>query len=248
MTQYRDTLYTNYHTTQSGRAALTHAKELFFRESWRFEKEVLPLLKNQSRKSSILDLGCGSGSLIYTLNKAGFQETLGIDLSEEQVALAHSFGVTSVQKGDILKVLKDEHIPKFDVITGMDIIEHFTKDELVTLLKLIQQKLNTGGIALFRTPNLDAPVASAYAQGDFTHENYMNASSAQQVFLACGFSHVSVRESNMQIPGFLKEIIRKCLWIGLKFKLKMTLFATGRSTRNVLFSPNMILIACANEK
>ena len=134
---------------------------------------------------------------------------------------------------------------KYDLIFGMDIIEHFTKNELVELLSLIKNKLNPGGKAIFRTPNLDAPLTTVFANGDFTHENYMNASSAQQVCLACGFNAVQVVESSVKIQNPLKELIRKFIWFGLKQKLKMTLFATGRSTQNVIFTPNMIIVADA---
>ena len=239
--KYRETLYANYHTTQSGRAALTDAKSLFEREKWRFEKEILPLI-NLPKSARILDIGCGSGSFLKALSEHGYTEITGIDLSEEQVKLAHQLGVTQVQQGDLVEFLNAaEH--KFDLISGMDIIEHFTKNELVDLLHLIQNYLNPGGIAIFRTPNLDAPMATVYANGDFTHENYMNASSAQQVMMACGFEKVQVFESNMQIPNALKEIIRKAVFSLLKFRFKLTLFATGRSTQNVLISPNMVIIA-----
>ena len=239
--KYRETLYANYHTTQSGRAALTDAKSLFEREKWRFEKEILPLI-NLPKSARILDIGCGSGSFLKALSEHGYTEITGIDLSEEQVKLAHQLGVTQVQQGDLVEFLNAaEH--KFDLISGMDIIEHFTKNELVDLLHLIQNYLNPGGIAIFRTPNLDAPMATVYANGDFTHENYMNASSAQQVLMACGFEKVQVFESNMQIPNALKEIIRKVVFSLLKFRFKLTLFATGRSTQNVLISPNMVIIA-----
>ena len=90
-------------------------------------------------------------------------------------------------------------------------------------------------------------MATVYANGDFTHENYMNASSAQQVMMACGFEKVKVFESNMQIPNALKEIIRKVVFSLLKFRFKLTLFATGRSTQNVLISPNMVIIAKNHE-
>ena len=239
--KYRETLYANYHTTQSGRAALTDAKSLFEREKWRFEKEILPLI-NLPKSARILDIGCGSGSFLKALSEHGYTEITGIDLSEEQVKLAHQLGVTQVQQGDLVEFLNAaEH--KFDLISGMDIIEHFTKNELVDLLHLIQNYLNPGGIAIFRTPNLDAPMATVYANGDFTHENYMNTSSAQQVMMACGFEKVQVFESNMQIPNALKEIIRKVVFSILKFRFKLTLFATGRSTQNVLISPNMVIIA-----
>jgi 2-polyprenyl-3-methyl-5-hydroxy-6-metoxy-1,4-benzoquinol methylase len=247
MTQYRDTLYANYHTTQSGRASLTDAKALFNRETWRFKKEILPLVSHRDKKQAILDLGCGSGSLINALTSFGFEHVEGIDLSSEQIHWAHAMGVHSAREGNILEILKDPNTPSYDVITGMDIIEHFTKNELVALIGTIKSKLKPGGMVIFRTPNLDAPIATAYANGDFTHENYMNASSAQQLLMACGFKSVTVKESNMEIPVLLKEIIRKVLWLGLKTKLKATLFASGRSTQNVIFSPNMILIAQNHE-
>ena len=65
--KYRETLYANYHTTQSGMAALTDAKSLFEREKWRFEKEILPLI-NLPNSARILDIGCGSGSFLKALS------------------------------------------------------------------------------------------------------------------------------------------------------------------------------------
>ena len=242
--KYRETLYSNYHTTQSGRAALTDAKSLFEREKWRFTKEILPLIEIP-KTGNILDIGCGSGSFLKALSENGFESIKGIDLSEEQVNLAHKFGVESVQQGDIITFLNNT-TEKFDLISGLDIIEHFTKDELVDLLKLIREKLNKDGLAIFRTPNLDAPIATVYANGDFTHENYMNASSAQQVLMACGFKEVKVFESNMEIPRFSKELMRKCVMVLMRLRFKLTLFATGRSTRNVLLSPNMVIFAKNN--
>lgn len=241
-TQYRDVLYANYHTNQSGRASLTDAKSLFEREKKQFEREILPKLSGFEKTARIFDLGCGSGSLLMALKQAGYSQVAGMDLSEEQVKMAHSMGVTEVVLGDAMQYLRDT-TEGFDVITGMDIIEHFTKDELVELLQLIQSKLNAGGVAIFRTPNMDAPVASAFALGDFTHENYLNASSAEQVMLSCGFQEVAVLPSTMRVNGIVKEIIRRIAYDWLELILKLQLFATARSTRKVLFTPNLIIVA-----
>jgi predicted TPR repeat methyltransferase len=164
-----------------------------------------------------------------------------MDLSEEQVTMAHGFGVSEVVLGDAMHYFRNSE-EQFDVITGMDIIEHFTKDELVELLQLIQSKLKKGGMAIFRTPNMDAPIATAFAIGDFTHENYLNSSSAEQVMLSCGFGDVRVKGSFMRVNGFLKEGIRSLLYRIMSFRLKLQLFATARSTQKVLFTPNLIII------
>jgi len=113
----------------------------------------------------------------------------------------------------------------------------------VELLQLIQKNLSTSGKAIFRTPNLDAPFASVFANGDFTHENYMNASSAQQVMMACGFPVVNVLPSMLQVQSPIKELIRKTLYFCFKVFFKTVIFATGRILQNILFTPNMIIVA-----
>ena len=244
-TQYRDTLYANYHTTQSGRASLTDAKALFEREKLQFSREILPQLAHMKKDVSIFDFGCGSGSLLMALKQAGYQKIKGMDLSEEQVNMAQEFGVNEVELGDAMCFFRDSQ-DQFDVITGMDIIEHFTKDELVELLKLIQSKLKPSGIAIFRTPNMDAPIANAFAIGDFTHENYLNASSAEQLMLSCGYTNVKVSGSFMRVNGVVKELIREVLFAVVVVWNKIQLFATARSTRNILFTPNLIIMGKKN--
>lgn len=240
--KYRQTLYSNYHSTQSGRASLTDAKQLFLREVRQFENEIIPLLASKEKSVRIFDLGCGSGSLLKALENHGYNQAVGMDVSQEQVELAHSLGVTQVQLGDGMSYLR-ENPQQFDVILGMDIIEHFTKDELVELLTLIKDALKPNGLAIFRTPNLDAPMATVFANGDFTHENYLNASSVQQVVLAVGYQQVSVVPSYMKVSPWWKEIVRNCMYRWMVLQLKLKLFATARSTRNIVFSPNMVIIA-----
>ena len=240
--KYRQILYSNYHTTQSGRASLTTAKELFDREVLQFKQEILPLLRGVSKEANVFDLGCGSGSLIKALSNEGFTNILGMDLSEEQVNLAHSLGVDTVKKGNGLDYLGNCE-KQYDVILGMDIIEHFTKEELVELLQKIKHALKPNGFAIFRTPNLDSPMATVFANGDFTHENYMNASSAQQVLMAVGFLSVEVLPSFMRVTPVWKEWIRSFLYQCMVFRLKIALFATARSTRNIVFTPNMLIKA-----
>jgi len=239
--EYRKVLYANYHTTQSGRASLTSAESLFLREKRQFESEILPLLHSVSQSARIFDMGCGSGSLLKGLKEAGYSNLIGMDLSEEQVNMAHEFGVSEVVLGDAMQFFRNSE-EQFDIITGMDIVEHFTKDELVELLQLIQSKLKKGGMAIFRTPNMDAPIATAFAIGDFTHENYLNASSAEQVMLSCGFGDVMVKPSFMRVNGFLKEGLRRVLYRLLSLRLKLQLFATARSTQKVLFTPNLLIV------
>ncbi len=239
-TDYRDTLYKNYHSTQSGRAGRKDKLILWEQEKLQFSYEILPLLKHLPKNAVICDVGCGSGSLLAALKDAGFSHAFGVDVSPEQIAFAKEMGQQNVYCQDFFDYLKENDL-KCDVVLGMDIIEHFTKTELVGFLQDMKKSLNEGGMVLFRTPNLDAPMSTVFANGDFTHENYMNQSSAEQVVLASGFTQVQVSPSFMRTQGVIKELFRKVLYTLLVFHLKLQLFATARSTKGVIFTPNLII-------
>lgn len=240
MPAYREIFYKNYYSSQLGRDA-ANDRHKFNTEKQNFRREILHLIDGP-KNQRILDLGCGTGSLVQALKEAGYTNVTGVDVSEEMVNVAHQLGVPEVIHADVNAFLSSQP-GQFDVITGMDIIEHFTKDELVHLLALIRMALTANGRVIFRTPNLDSPMATVYANGDFTHENYLNASSASQVLLNCGFKNPHVLSSNMQLANPLKEGLRRIAWFCLKLNLKFMLFATGRSTRGVVFTPNMLMVA-----
>jgi hypothetical protein len=47
----------------------------------------------------------------------------------------------------------------------------------------------------------------------------------------------------MRSDNFLKEIFRKIIWLVVKFFIKLVIFATARSTRAMVFSPNLLIKA-----
>lgn len=236
---YRSVLYKDYYQNQSGRAFKLQIEEKMINDAKLFSAEILPFLPT-NKNITILDIGCGFGSLVKLLKDNGYKNITGIDLSESQVAIARQFGLTEVEVNDINNFLssKEEY---YDVITGVDIIEHFSKDELIELLTIIKRSLKPSGIAIFRTPNNDAPFATIYSRGDFTHENYMNASSAEQLMLSMGFKEIVVKNSHILVAGFIKEIIRNIIWKLYTVRVRLLLFASGRGSKNVLLSPNMII-------
>ena len=241
MTNYRKTLYTNYFTNQAGRDYTTLQKQKFESECSHFSCEILPHLPND-KSVKILDIGCGIGSFLAACKLGGYSNVEGIDLSEEMVKIANEFGVTEAKLGDLNDFLKDKS-DSYDVISGMDIIEHFTKDELMDLMDTIKKALKPNGMVIFRTPNLDATFGNMFANGDFTHENYLNKNSATQLMMAMGFTKVEVLPAYLVVKGFLKELIRKIVWQLFLVKYKIELFASARSHKNSVFTPNMIIVA-----
>jgi len=241
MTNYRKTLYTNYFTNQAGREYVAQQKQKFEDETAHFSCEVLHHLPSD-KSIKILDIGCGIGSFLAACKLGGYSNVEGIDLSEEMVKIANEFGVSEAKLGDLNEYLKDKNAT-FDVITGMDIIEHFTKDELLTLIDTIKKALKPNGMVIFRTPNLDAAFGNLYANGDFTHENYLNKNSATQLMMAMGFKDVEVLPSYLVVKGFVKEMIRKMVWKLFMVKYKIELFASARTHKKMVFTPNMVIVA-----
>ena len=241
MFNYREVFYKQYFTSQAGKANPSDYKKIFEEQKWCFSKEIVQLFpKNKNIK--ILDIGCGIGSLIQAAKENGYKNIKGIDISHEQIEIANKLGVAEVIEGNLNEVFLNRS-EKFDLICGMDIIEHFSKDELVELIFKIKEKLNEGGTIIFRTPNTDAPLSSVFANGDFTHECLLNKSSALQLMKSCGFSNIQVFAGNISVQNPFKELIRKSLWVFVKLSLKIILFTTARTWHQVVFSPNLIIKA-----
>ncbi len=240
--QYRSFFYQEYFNRQSGRDYTHNINEKFDNEQFQFLKEIIPYLPAKNKELEILDLGSGIGSLLACCKKLGYKNLKGIDISNQQVEIANKLGVFEVEKADIFEFLAGKNAC-FDVISGMDIIEHFTKDELVRLIELIRNALRKGGMAIFRTPNMDAPMANVFAMGDFTHENFINKNAAEQLMLSLDFKNVEVFPSYMYVKGYLKNSIRKLFWFFISKKIRILLFSTGRSAKHIILTPNLIIRA-----
>lgn len=238
MTSYRQTLYENYFSHQAGRY-LSNAEQQLQNDTALLRQEILPLIPPNT-DAHMLDVGCGYGSLVQVLVQQGYHNVLGIDLSEEQVEKAYSLGIKNVYQTDVFAFFEDNNT-FYDCIVALDLIEHFSKTELLELLRQIRQKLSPQGYAIFRTPNTDGLFGSVYAYGDYTHETLLNCNSAIQLMRSAGFGEVNVMPSKIIVRGFLKKILQRVSYALMTTVARSVLFATGRSTRNVIFTPNMLI-------
>ncbi|MBL4754893.1 MAG: class I SAM-dependent methyltransferase [Flavobacteriales bacterium] len=238
---YRDQFYKNYYQTQASRYAEAPESDKIAHAEQILSKEILPLLPS-NKEASILELACGHGTLLGLLQKKGYSKTSGVDIGDDQIEKAKALGVENVQRADIQTFLSSSSTT-YDVIIGIDIIEHLTKSELLNLLESIKDHLKPSGKVIFRTPNCDAPLGSTFFLGDFTHEIYLNYFSAEQVMLAMGFNHIRIGGSYLGVSNPIKNFFRGVLWFKLVLFCKLVLFASARSSKKVLFTPNLIISA-----
>lgn len=151
----------------------------YFTKLW---TKILPADPN----SKILDAGCGAGSLLWWLQSREFRNTEGVELCGDLVDIANQLGVNGVVTGDIREHLRT-HANSYDVIVLRDVIEHFPKDDVLSLLELCLKSLRDAGRIIVQVPNAESPFFGRTMYGDFTHEVAFTARSLRQVLGACGF-------------------------------------------------------------
>jgi 2-polyprenyl-3-methyl-5-hydroxy-6-metoxy-1,4-benzoquinol methylase len=236
----REHLYATYTTAQSRLSSLDdlrhHAKAQFpgLRAS------ILPHLPS-NRDARILDAGCGYGALLLLMQEEGYTNANGIDISKEQVEVAKALGLANVQQGDILSEASTRG--PWDAIVMLDVIEHLTRSELLTLLHGLYSHLKPGGVFLARTPNVDGVLGTVLSFGDFTHELHLNLLSAQELFAATPFSDVAIYGIAPVDGSAMVRIVRRFLKPITRVVMRLAALSAGISSHMFLLQPNMLIVA-----
>ena len=144
-----------------------------------------------NKTAKILDIGCGAGHLLYYLDKKGYKNYKGIDVSPEQVEFVKANITEKVELTDAFEYLKDVK-EEYDVIVGNDIIEHITKRRSILFMDLIYTALKPNGMCLLKTGNMSAPFALSLRYIDITHETGFTKESLVQLFKVANFQRVEI--------------------------------------------------------
>lgn len=98
------------------------------------------------QNAQILDVGCGTGSVIQFLQKFGAPE--GIDISEEAVRFCQKRGISKVSVGNASSLpYKDK---SFDFVIASDLLEHIEDD--VIAIQQMHRVLKKGGFLIITVP------------------------------------------------------------------------------------------------
>jgi 2-polyprenyl-3-methyl-5-hydroxy-6-metoxy-1,4-benzoquinol methylase len=192
-----------------------------------------------SRSASILEIGCGHGRMLRYLKANGFEEVIGIDVSKEQIDIAKTSGLRAEQ-ADIFEYLHN-HPVAFDVIIAIDVVEHFTKSELLEMLPMVHAALKPSGVVLIQTVNGEGLFSGQIMHGDLTHMTILNESSLTQLLKYSGFLEPRFSEAAPIASGFVGSL-RADLWTVLKWLLNgLRQIENGKTQR--LWTENMIASA-----
>lgn len=135
----------------------------------------------------ILELGCGTGQFLAYLAKKGVQDIVGIDHDPEVTAVAPE----SVRDRIIIQDVRDwlrqtAGEQPFDRIVLMDVLEHFTASDGMSLIRDLAGRLAPGGRIVVKVPNAGSPWGLTYQFGDLTHLTAFNSISLRQLAVAAG--------------------------------------------------------------
>jgi 2-polyprenyl-3-methyl-5-hydroxy-6-metoxy-1,4-benzoquinol methylase len=213
---YREIIYARY-TSQYMTEYLVFDQSRYDREAVSLQKRLEKWLP-ADKTANILDVACGAGQFLYFLNKKGYINVAGVDVSPEQVEISRKV-CSNVVLTDALVYLT-EHKNTFDLITGFDVIEHFQKSELFPMLDALHGALKPGGRLILQTPNAESPWGMKVRYGDLTHELAFEPTVLKRTLAAAGFDFYEARECGPYAHGFI-SFVRCCVWQTFRQFLKL---------------------------
>lgn len=144
---------------------------------------------NINKQSRILDVGCGSGLLLYSLKNIGFHSLLGIDpyINKD---IRYENGLTILKKS-VFQITE-----KWDLIMFNHSFEHISNP--IETLQQCSELLNNGGVCLIRIPTV-----SSYAW-NYYKANWVQLDAPRHFFL---YSIDSINLLTQQSELRLEEIV-----------------------------------------
>ena len=242
MHDYKQKIYRHYYTKRVGKNSPSDLGQLASREP--FYRNIIDNFFPADKSSQVLDLGCGLGAFVYFMHSAGFENARGVDTSFEMTEIANDLGISNIEQGNVFDYLKKLPDDSMDVVTAIDLFEHFGKSELFDLVTEIYRVLKNGGVLISHQPNAEGIFGGGIRYGDYTHEQAFTRVSIAQVLLTCGFGEVTSYEDK-PIPHGLKSWVRFCIWqvfIRPLYKFLVSVEAGGVD-KDIIFTKNFLSLS-----
>jgi SAM-dependent methyltransferase len=102
--------------------------------------------KGSAEGRRILDVGCGTGTMLSYL--ADYGKAQGVDIDEEAIGYCRERGLTDVRLGSAETLPFEDG--SFDLVTALDVVEHLDDD--LAALREFRRVLRPGGTLLVTVP------------------------------------------------------------------------------------------------
>lgn len=221
-----------------------HVNSKFDTKSYR--KEILINYESFINKSDkILDLGCGTGFLLRVLENEGYSNLWGVERDKYQFEEAKKIlKISKIYHQDIFDFFKENN-QKFNVIFLMDVIEHISKEKVISMLKLIYDHLDKKSVLIIRTPNAESPLfCGRMRYNDITHEIAYNQNSIKMILREAGFIDIICKPTRFNFNS-LRLLLSGIIRILGNFILRTYLasYLGIDKVMKMILTPNFITIA-----
>lgn len=179
---------------------------------------VAGLPSTVKRGDRFLDIGCGSGDVLYLLKDVGV-DVYGLDISEHAVRLAREHGLENVVQGTELDICKfEDNFLTF--IRASHVLEHMVNP--MAFLKLANKKLAVGGQLLIQTPNIDSlgqifGKSAKYYSDIPRHIILFSTAGLLKIFNEVGFSDIHISYLSL-FSNFRDNLVLATIKISPNFK------------------------------
>jgi len=242
MDNYKKIIYKYYFSKRSGKSLPLSLGDLSGKRP--FYKNIICQHFPHDKEVSVIDIGCGYGAFVNLMKELDYHSTLGIDASPEMIKVSKKLNIKDIHQKDIMTFLKNCDNESFEVVTAIDVIEHFSRQELFELLFQLNRIIKKGGRLITHQPNAEGVFGNAVLYGDYTHDLSFTRKSMDQILQANGFSDIESFEDKPLRYNF-KGVIRRFFWSIFIRPIYLFLVAVedGNIDRKSIFSKNFITVA-----
>jgi len=143
------------------------------------------------KETKILVISAGAGYFVQLLRQEGYVDVLGIDSSPEKVAFAAQHGLNCRVESAFPFLRKNTE--QYGLIIAEQELNHLTKAEILTFLKLCRDNLRESGMLVVHSLNGANPITGSEALAqNFDHYNTMTEYSLRQVLRYTKFRNIKV--------------------------------------------------------
>lgn len=193
------------------------------------------------RQAPILVISCGPGYFVDMLVRHGYRSVIGIDSDRSKVehALRRKLDCRTERAFPFLAV----HKSAFEAIFCEQEINHLTKAEILSFLRLCRESLKPGGTLIVHALNGANPITGAEALAqNFDHYNTFTEYTLRQVLEHLRFADIRVVGLNLYV--FYRNPLNWVAWgvssiLSLCFRIAFLLY--GKSNR--IFTKKIAAVA-----
>lgn len=191
------------------------------------------------KDARLVDVGIGFGYLLRFALDLGYRRVSGVDLDPELYRIVQQKLGSRLEElvcqdaRDFLRARPG----RFDLVTLVDVLEHFPLDAAIDVACAAYESLTSGGILIIRVPNM-ASVLGIYSRYmDITHQHGYTEQSLAQLLRLAGFSEITVHVPEASAYGPLAAGIEESR------KFHARLFQLQDRSRPTAFDKNVIVYA-----